>query len=323
MIISASRRTDIPAFYSQWFMNRLRAGYCLVVNPFNARQVTRVSLDPRHVDAIVFWTRHPRPMLRHLPELDRLGYRYTFQFTLLGYPRIIDPSAPPLATALSAFRDLASRIGPERITWRYDPVFLSSLTDPSYHRARFARIAEALSGLTRFCVVSTMERYKKVEKGLRKLATRGVRPLGFAEKELDDLFADFAGVARRNGMRISACASARDLTPLGIEAGRCIDAEALSRAFGIELAPSKDSSQRRACGCTVSRDIGAYDTCVFGCVYCYATNSRARARANRHRHDPDSESLNVKGLPPDAPKPGRGADQGCNDLKSPSESYTR
>ncbi|MCU0589206.1 MAG: DUF1848 domain-containing protein [Syntrophobacteraceae bacterium] len=291
MIISASRRTDIPAFYSQWFMNRIRAGYCLVVNPFNAGQVTRVSLDPRDVDVIVFWTRHPRPMFPHLPELDRLGYRYTFQYSLLGYPRIIDPSAPPLMTALSTFRELSRRIGPERITWRYDPVFLSSLTDPSYHGSRFTRIAEALSGLTRLSVISMMERYRKVEKGLKRLETLGLRPLDLAEAELDNLLEDFAGAARRNGMRIRACASGRDFSALGIEPGRCIDAEALSSTFGAQLAPSKDPSQRRTCGCTVSRDIGAYDTCVFGCVYCYATSSLERARDFRRRHDPDAESL--------------------------------
>lgn len=291
MIISASRRTDIPAFYSQWLMNRIRAGYCLVVNPFNARQVTRVSLDPRDVDVIVFWTRHPRPMLPHLAELDRLGYRYTFQYTLLGYPRTIDPSAPPLGTALSTFRDLSRLIGPDRVTWRYDPVFISSLTDPSYHRRRFTEIAGALRGLTRLVVVSMMERYRKVEKGLKRLEALGIRPLDLAGAELDSLLEDLAGAARRNGMRIGACASERDLTPLGIEPGRCIDAEALSRTFGIQLAPSKDPSQRRTCGCTVSRDIGAYDTCVFGCVYCYATSSLERARAFRRRHDPDAESL--------------------------------
>ena len=294
MIISASRRTDIPAFYSQWLMNRLRAGYCLVANPFNARQVTQVSLDPRDVEVIVFWTRHPRPMFPHLAELDRLGYRYTFQYTLLGYPRIIDPSAPPLMTALSTFRELSRRIGPERITWRYDPVFLSSLTDLWYHRERFARIAEALRGLTRLCVISMMERYRKVEKRLKNLAAQGGHPLDPAETELENLFGDFAGAARRNGMGISACAAGRDFSELGIEPGRCIDAEALSRTFGIQLTQSKDPSQRKSCGCTVSRDIGAYDTCVFGCVYCYATGSLERARDFRRRHDPHAESLNVK-----------------------------
>ena len=293
MIISASRRTDIPAFYSRWFMNRIRAGYCVVVNPFNARQVTRISLAPRDVEVVVFWTRHAGPILRHLPELDRLGYRTTFQYTVVGYPRTVDPSVPPLETALRTFRETALRVGPDRITWRYDPVFVSSVTDIPYHRDRFARIAEALRGLTRHSVVSVMHRYRKVEKRLKRLAADGIHPLVTAEDAMQSLLADFADAARRNGMQISSCGSEMDLTSLGIGSGRCIDAETLSRIFGIHLPASKDPHQRKACGCSVSKDIGAYDTCGFGCVYCYATNSRERARAARRRHDPDAESLGL------------------------------
>jgi len=291
MIISASRRTDIPAFYSQWFMNRIRARTCLVANPFNARQVSRVSLDPADVDVVVFWTRHPRPMFRHLAELDRLGYRYTFQYTLLGYPRLIDRGAPSLAVSISAFRELAQRIGPERITWRYDPIFLSNLTDTSYHRSRYRHIAEALRGCTHRSVISIMERYRKIERRLKGLQSVGVEPAEVPSDEWAGLFRDLADAARQNGMNLSACAAEMDLSPFGIEPGRCIDADALSRIFGLHLHPLKDPSQRKACGCTVSRDIGAYDTCSFGCVYCYATGSLVRARANRRRHDPHGEFL--------------------------------
>ncbi len=246
MIISASRRTDIPAFYSRWFMNRIRAGYCVVVNPFNARQVTRISLAPRDVEVIVFWTRHAGPILRHLPELDRLGYRTTFQYTVVGYPRAVDPSVPPLETALRTFRETALRVGPDRITWRYDPVFVSSLTDVPYHRDRFVRIAEALRGLTRRSVVSVMHRYRKVEKRLKRLAAGGIHPLDPAEEAMQRLLADFAEAARRNGMQISSCGSETDLTSLGIDSGRCIDAETLSRIFGIRLPASKACSRNQS-----------------------------------------------------------------------------
>jgi hypothetical protein len=291
MIISASRRTDIPAFYSPWFMNRIRARTCLVVNPFNSRQVSRVSLEPADVDVIVFWTRYPRPMFRHLSELDRLGYRYTFQYTLLGYPRAIDRAAPSLAASISAFRELAQRIGPERITWRYDPIFLSNLTDTSYHRGRYRHIAEALKGCAHRSVISIMERYRKIERRLKGLQSAGVEPVEVPSDEWAGLFRDLADAARQNGMNLSACAAEMDLSPFGIEPGRCIDADALSRVFGLHLHPLKDPSQRKACGCTVSRDIGAYDTCSFGCAYCYATGSLERARANRRRHDPHGEFL--------------------------------
>src|SRR5512135_950390 len=128
MIISASRRTDIPAFYSRWFMNRVRAGYCTVPNPFNANQVKRISLLPEEVDVIVFWTRNPRPLFPFLKELDVRGVRYYFQFTLLDNPRSIDPKTPPAESALQTFRALSEQVGPARVIWRYDPLVLSQIT---------------------------------------------------------------------------------------------------------------------------------------------------------------------------------------------------
>ena len=127
MIISASRRTDIPAFYAEWMVRRLKEGYCTVPNPFNRNQVSRISLRPEEVDAIVFWTRNPRPLMPYLDELDSRGYRYYFQFTILGYPRDIDPKSPPAATAIEVFREIAERLGPRRVIWRYDPVVLTEI----------------------------------------------------------------------------------------------------------------------------------------------------------------------------------------------------
>lgn len=292
MIISASRRTDIPAFYGEWFMNRIRAGFCLVANPFNARQVSRVSLEPADVDVIVFWTRNPRPLFPHLPELDRRGYRYLFLYTLLDYPRAIDPAVPPVDTSVATFRELSHRIGPDRIVWRYDPIMLTNVTDGSFHRARFEKIAGALSRCTKRSVVSIMERYRKVERRLRDLQSQGIGILQSSDEEWGALLSDLAETARRNGMSISACAQERDLTPFGIERGPCIDARQLSELFGgLQLDSKKDPSQRPFCGCAISKDIGAYDTCVFGCAYCYATSSLEKARANRNRHDPSAEHL--------------------------------
>lgn len=291
MIISASRRTDIPAFYSEWFMNRIRAGFCRVTNPFNARQVSRISLDPRDVDLIVFWTRNPSPLLPHLQELDARGYRYVFQYTLLDYPRAMEAATPPLETSLAVFRELSRRIGPQRIVWRYDPILATNLTDGSFHRERYERIAEALRGSTRRSVVSIMERYRKVERRLKTLQTQGIRLLELSGEAWDALLGDLARIARKNEMVLSACAQERNLTSLGIEGSRCIDGEELSRIFDLQLDSRKDPSQRPFCGCSLSKDIGAYDTCVFGCVYCYATISLDKARSNKERHDPRGEQL--------------------------------
>jgi DNA repair photolyase len=294
MIISASRRTDLPALYGEWFMHRIRAGYCLVLNPFNARQVSRVSLEPRDVDVIVFWTRNPRPMFRHLSELDQRGYRYVFHYTLLGYPRFIERGTPALESSMATFRELSERIGPHRITWRYDPIFLTSLTDDSFHRETFQKIAETLRGYTGRTVTSIMERYRKLTRRLKELHSQGVHELEWPEQNWGPLLRDLSGIARHNGMSLSACAQERDLSPFGIEPGRCIDGLELSRIFGLPLDSRRDPSQRPSCGCTVSRDIGAYDTCVFGCVYCYATASFDKARAFLARHDPWSEHLQAR-----------------------------
>ena len=138
MIISASRRTDIPAFYAEWFMRRIRAGYCTVPNPYNRKQVAKVSLAPDAVDVIVFWTRNPRPLLPHLAELDRCGYRYYFQYTVMDNPRAIDPKSPAADAAIKTFRELAGIVGAERIIWRYDPIVISAATPAEFHLSTYA-----------------------------------------------------------------------------------------------------------------------------------------------------------------------------------------
>ncbi|MGQ9889750.1 MAG: DUF1848 domain-containing protein [Aggregatilineales bacterium] len=295
MIVSASRRTDIPAFYARWFINRVRAGYCAVPNPFNAQQVARVSLRPADVDAIVFWTRSPRPLLRYLDELDDRGYRYYFQFTLLRNPRWLDQDGPAFPAALDAFQRLARRVGPEQVIWRYDPIVLTSQTPLQFHADTFAQIAAALRGSTRRAVISVMTPYRKAQRRLNALERQfGVR-LALRSQPSDDclerLVHQLQAVAGANGMALTSCADEAGLARWGVEPGKCVDNRLLSELFGLDIPSVKDPGQRPACGCVPSRDIGVYDTCLFGCVYCYATNSFARARANYRRHDPESPSL--------------------------------
>jgi len=294
MIISASRRTDIPAFYAQWFINRIRAGYCTVPNPFNPQQVSRVSLLPEDLDVIVFWTRNPRPLFPYLDELDQRGYRYYFQYTLLGYPVQIDLHAPPRAAAVSTFRALAALVGPERVIWRYDPVVFSKLTGVGYHAENYAQIAEALKGATQRSVVSLVDMYAKTRKRIAQLNQAGleIREVpGAPSQPFDDLMNDFVHAAQQNGLSIQSCAEEIDLSIYGIQPGKCIDDQYISATFGLQVDQRKDPSQRKACGCVVSKDIGMYDSCLFGCPYCYATSSFERARSNHAQHDPASPSL--------------------------------
>ncbi len=294
MIISASRRTDIPAFYATWFMNCVRAGACTVPNPFNPRQVSRISLRPEDVEVIVFWTRNARPLMASLDELDARGHRYYFQYTILGYPRLLETKTPPVEAAIETFRQLSERVGPERVIWRYDPILFSSLTDAAFHRKRFAWIAAQLRGCTERVVISVVDVYRKVQSRLRNLVAQGVtipdqtpeRVPGF-----DGLMHSLVETATRCEMEIVSCAEELDLTGYGVQPGKCIDDALIARIFDLRLDLKKDSGQRDACGCVTSRDIGMYDSCLFGCQYCYATRSFARSAANYAAHDPESPSL--------------------------------
>jgi hypothetical protein len=294
MIISASRRTDIPAFYSEWFINRIRAGYCTVPNPFNRNQVSRVSLLPEDVDVIVFWTRNPRPLFPHLAELDRRGYRCYFQYTLLDNPRAIDPKSPP-AAAIRTFCELAGLVGSQRVIWRYDPIVLSEATPPEFHVAAHSRIAAALKGCTGRNVISLVDIYRKAQGRLNQLHREGISVGEMASDALPaavgDLLRQMAQTAQAHGMEITSCAEDVDLRPYGVAPGKCVDDQYIARTFGLRLNVKKDPSQRPACGCVQSKDIGMYDSCLFGCQYCYATSSFETARRNHEEHDPLSPSL--------------------------------
>jgi len=291
MIISASRRTDIPAFYSKWFMNRVREGWCLVPNPFNRARVARVSLLREDVEAFAFWTRNPRPLIPRLGELDGRGFGYYFLFTLIGYPAGIDPGSPPVGPSLENFRELCARIGPERVIWRYDPVLFSAPTGVGFHEENFARLAEPLKGFSRRCVISFVENYRKIRGRIEAAIPGGVRAVDLADPAVRRLLLFFVATARQNGMEVRHCAGGQDLAELGVLPGGCIDAELVSRLFSVPADIRKDPGQRGRCGCSVSRDIGMYDTCLFGCSYCYATTSFARARENHALHDPEAPAL--------------------------------
>ena len=285
MIISASRRTDLPAYYSKWFFRRLQEGYVLVRNPVNPRQVSRVSLSPEVVDGFVFWTKNPAPMI---PWLDKLpDCPYYFQVTLTPYDEQIERYLPSKRKViLPAMCQLARQIGPERVVWRYDPVFLTERYSVDFHKKAFAQIARLLRGNTVRCVISFLDWYPPMEKRLRPLAPR---PMG--GDEMRELAASFGQAAAENGMRIFTCAETADLSGFGVEHGCCIDRDLLERIGGRPLCAEKDRSQRAACGCVQSVDIGAYDTCPGGCLYCYADHGVGRTMRNLAGFDPSSPLL--------------------------------
>ncbi len=290
-IVSASRRTDIPAFYAEWFVRRVRAGYCEVPNPRNPRQVAKVSLLPEDVAAIVFWTRNPGPLLSRLSELGVRGLGYYFQFTVCGYGPPIELKNPARATVLETFKRVSAAIGPERVIWRYDPLVFSEQLTVDYHLENFDGLARALKGFTRRCVVSIWDNYRKLSGRLAELANRGIRLRQPLAEEIERLVPRLAEVCESNGMEITSCAEDIDLVPLGVKKGKCVDDELIQRLFGIQVCARKDPAQRPACGCVESRDIGVYNSCLFGCSYCYATSSFAMAAENHRKHDPEAAVL--------------------------------
>ncbi len=289
MIISASRRTDIPEFYSEWFFNRIKAGFLDVRNPMNNRQVSRIPLSPDIVDCIVFWTKNPIPMI---PKLDTLrDYCYYFQFTLTGYGRDIEANLPDKKEELiPAFQRLSDKIGPERVIWRYDPILVNDRYSVPYHMKAFAEIAKALNGYTEKCVFSFVDVYGKNKTAMQRL---GVRNLSMGE--MRSIAVQIRDIARANHMTVATCAEVIDLEALGIEHNACIDRVLVERLTGGKIRDSKknlkDSGQREACRCMASREVGTHNTCGNGCVYCYANYSPESVRRNVAKYDPNSTML--------------------------------
>lgn len=296
MIISASRRTDIPAFYADWFMQRVREGYFYRVNPFNSRQVTGISLKAADVNAICFWTKNPRPLMPYLPELDALGLNYYFQFTLNPYDRTFEQNVPPLQERIQTMIELAGRIGPERIVWRYDPIILSSATPVEWHLEQVERLADLVLNSTRRLVISFCDFYGKGQGRLKKaLSGTGItlEDITAAEQRetLEQVARGFKQVADRNNLQIFSCSEEVDLSVFGIEHGACIDGTLIRQLFGCSHVFARDRQQRATCGCAQAADMGSYNTCHYRCAYCYANFNEGMIESNSRKHFPESPVL--------------------------------
>jgi hypothetical protein len=285
MIVSASRRTDIPAFYADWLFNRVRAGYACVRNPMNPLQVGKVSLSPDVADGFVFWTKNPAPMLPRLRELR--DYAYYFQFTLTPYGKALEPELPVKLKLMNTFRRLSDQIGPERVVWRYDPIVINPVWTAETHLRAFETMAKTLGGATRKVIISFLDTdYVNVRRNADTLSARAP-----TARERLSLAGKLSQIARRNGMETNACAEELDLSACGIQPARCVDGALFETLLGCRLNIGKDQNQRPACGCAQSADIGMYNTCAHGCRYCYANYNAAEINKNRQKHNPASPLL--------------------------------
>lgn len=285
MIISASRRTDIPAYYSEWMLNRLKEKYVLVRNPMNIHQVSRIDLSPSVVDAIVFWTKNPTPLLPYLDELR--DYTYYFQFTLSAYGPDVEQHLPSKnKVIIPTFQRLSQELGKEKVIWRYDPIFFSEKYSMQYHCKYFEVLASKLAGYTEKCTVSFMDLYRNTERNVKVLNI--VRDTYEMQEELLQRLVE---IAREYDLYIDTCAEVGDFHKLGVEHAHCIERERIERIGGFKLKVDKDTNQREECGCVESIDIGAYNTCKNGCLYCYANYSENMVEKNFGLHNPKSPLL--------------------------------
>lgn len=295
MIISASRRTDIPAYYSEWFINRIKEGYCTVPNPFDANQISLVDLRPQTVTAIVFWTRNAFPLIKNIQRLDEKGYKYYFQFTINNYKKIYEPYNPSLETSINCFKQLADKLGKGKVIWRYDPILFTDDLTLDFHKKNFSNIFNELNGYTKRLVISVVDDYKKTLRRLNKLETN-YEENQISKPQVEELLKFIVEKAYLKGIKIESCAEEKDFSHLGIEHGKCVDDRLIKEEFGIDLTYKKDKNQRLPCGCMVSKDIGINNTCLMGCEYCYATTSHHAAVKNKKKHDPNFSSLIVHNL---------------------------
>lgn len=285
MIISASRRTDIPAFYSEWLERRVQEGSLLVRNPMNVHQVSEVSLAPEVVDCIVFWTKNPIPLMARLDSFS--AYPYYFQFTLTGYGRDVEPNVPDKKGSLiPAFQQLSERIGPERVIWRYDPIAFTPKYTAEYHLHAVSEIARLLEGCTEKCVISFVDGYAYNRKALAQMGSEDMR-----DDQLLEFCKQLAEIAHAHNMTVATCSEKVDLDAAGIEHNACVDARLIERITGRTLRVGKDKSQRLECGCFASVDVGSYNTCGAGCRYCYARRSEKATEKNLRNYDPSSPLL--------------------------------
>ena len=287
MILQTGMRTDIPAFYSQWFINRIKAGYVLVRNPYNPSSVTRYEINPDVVDLIAFCTKNPAPMLKYMDVLKPYG-QYWF-VTITPYGKEIEPNVPDKRQVLENFKTLSKFVGVDSIGWRYDPIFINDKYSIDFHIETFEKMARELSGYTKTCIISFIDLYKKVIKNFPQAC------MVEKEKRLK-IGKAFAEIGRQYDIIIKACAEGDELAPFGIDCNGCLTQEVYETALHTKLNMPRIKGQRNECACFFGNDIGAYDTCRHFCKYCYANFEEKQVISNYNLHDPNSSLLigNVK-----------------------------
>lgn len=289
MIISCSRRTDIPAFFAPWFQKRIQEGFVYTKNPINPKQMRKLLLNPEVVDMFVFWTKNAIPMMPVLDELDNYGYSYYFQYTITPYGKEIEPEVPNKQEILNNFITISKRLGKNRMIWRYDPIFLNETYTVEYHLQCFKSMYEQLKNYTNRIVISFIDLYKKTKKNTKEQITTEL-----TKEEVEKIAEAFSHITKQDNIKLGTCSEEYDLTKFGIEPVSCISQEVIEEILNCKIRTKKDRGQRQICNCIESIDIGKYDTCQHGCIYCYATNDIQKVLRNQEVYDVNSPMLAEK-----------------------------
>ena len=282
MIINTGCRTDIPAFYAKWLMNRIREGYVLVRNPYNPNQVTKYNLSPEVVDCLAFCTKNPEPMLTYLDELDM--YKQYWFVTITPYGKDIEPNVPDKPKVIEGFKKLSNHIGVDSIGWRYDPIFIGNGFDVSKHIECFEKMAKELKGYIHNCTISFLDVYEKVKRNAPDIKTP-------TKEEQMEIAKAFSKIGKENEMVIHACCEKTYLSQYGLQCNGCMSQEIVEKAINNTLHPPKRKNIRQECNCLMGNDIGAYNTCGHLCKYCYANANKQFVIENMKKHDNNSPFL--------------------------------
>ena len=282
MIINTGCRTDIPAFYSKWLMNRIREGYVLVRNPYYPNKVTKYSLSPEVVDCLAFCTKNPEPMLPYLEELDK--YKQYWFVTITPYGKNIEPKVPDKERVIESFKKLSNYIGVNSIGWRYDPIFIGDGFNVNKHINYFENMSRKLKNYTHNCTISFLDLYEKVKRN-----APGLRPPSIEEQV--EIAKAFSKIGKENNMIIHGCCENTFLEKYGIKCNGCMSQEIIEKSIDFSLKPPKRKNQREACNCLMGSDIGAYNSCGHLCKYCYANYNKTLVIQNMKKHDDNSPFL--------------------------------
>lgn len=283
MILNTGARTDTVQYFSDWLLNRFKEGFVYTRNPLFPHKVTRYELSPDKIDCVLFCSKNYAPILPRLHEITD-KYRTYFHYTITAYGKGIEPGVPPIGESIQTLKELSALVGRQRVAWRYDPVLLTKEYTAERHLQTFAAMAEQLAPHIDRCIFSFVEMYKKLESNMPELI-----PLTQADKER--LAEGMGAIAAKYGIRLQTCGTNGDFSRYGIHASGCATLEILGNANGCEFRDRAHKGLREGCHCIESRDIGAYDTCLNGCKYCYANKNPEAARRNYRLHDPSSPLL--------------------------------